>query len=156
MEDERGPRDGGEHAAHVGLGRHLEPGDGRRRAGAVDHPVVPILLRGPVVCNARRPQLQQPIRVAAPVCRDLAREHAGLLRSQSPRVVVGPRDPGEAAIEHQRLDAFRVAGGEQRVERAALRDPEHDGALASGGVHHGAEIVHPLLHRGQPLRRDTV
>jgi hypothetical protein len=44
--------------------------------------------------------------------------------------------------------ATKVGGGEQHAHRATLGESEEDRALRTEVVHHGADVVHPPLERG--------
>jgi hypothetical protein len=63
-----------------------------------------------------------------------------------PRVIVGAQPPGVAAVEHERLDAFRVHRRHQDRHRPALGVSEQNRPAGPGGVHHRQHIMHPSLH----------
>src|SRR5215207_6814674 len=51
--------------------------------------------------------------------------------SAPPRVVGGPRQPGDAAVEDHGGDPLRVGGREEHAHRAALGDAEQRDALGA-------------------------
>src|SRR6516162_3100317 len=55
--------------------------------------------------------------------------------------------PGIGAVKHQCLRSLRVGGGEQDAHRPSFGAAEQRGTLGTGGIHHGADIVHPLFER---------
>ena len=64
-----------------------------------------------------------------------------------PWVVGSPQAAGRRVVEDERGRALGIRRGEQeRDPRAFLRCPE-DGTLRAGGVHDGADVVHPRLQR---------
>jgi hypothetical protein len=54
---------------------------------------------------------------------------------------------GVGSVEDEGPAPVGVGRGEQHAHRAAVGDAEHGGALAAGGVHDGAHVVHALLER---------
>ena len=58
-------------------------------------------------------------------------------------------EPCEATVNDKGVGSLRVAGSEQRGQRATLGDAELDGSLDPDCVHDGADVVHPLVHRRQ-------
>ena len=59
---------------------------------------------------------------------------------------------GEAPEEDDARDALGVGGGEQDAHRAALGESEERRALRTDFVHDRANVVHPLLERGDAGR----
>jgi hypothetical protein len=66
-------------------------------------------------------------------------------RVDAQRVVGRPLHPRERAPEDERGHTFRIGRREQGCERSPFRDPDERGAIAAGGVHHGANVVHALF-----------
>ena len=54
---------------------------------------------------------------------------------------------GVRPVEDRAERPLRIRGREQRRHRRTLGDAHDDGSLRPGSVHHGANVVHPLLER---------
>jgi len=50
--------------------------------------------------------------------------------------------PGEGAVEDERAGSLEISRGKQHAHRAAFGDAEERGALATGGIHYRAHVVH--------------
>ena len=76
-----------------------------------------------------------------------------LLGRRPVRIVGAGETPGPGAVQDHRPGTFGVRGCEQQAQRPALRDPEDRRAVGPDGVHDGADVVHPLVHRRWPGHR---
>jgi hypothetical protein len=84
-------------------------------------------------------------------------EHLVLQRGRPPPLVIrSVGQPREAVHEHESRGPFRIRGGEQHAERAAAAQAEKHGLLGARLVHHGDDVVKPLLEREYRVRWDGV
>ena len=79
---------------------------------------------------------------------------SGLLGSPTPWVIrqLGA-EAGHGAVQRERLDTLRIGGREQDAHRASLGDAEKRRAIDSDGIHHGLQVIHPLVKGRHVSRR---
>jgi hypothetical protein len=131
---------------HVDVQEHLEDLLDHRGTGGRALHAGGELLRLGIVREARREELDHPLRVLSPVGDDeLGGRLAKRLRGSGPGVVGRLRGAPHGAVQHQGSHALGVSGREQHAHRAALRDPKERRPLGSGGVHHRPDVVNPEL-----------
>ena len=146
VEDERRDVDRGQDGSHVDVQEHLEDLLDHRRARRGALHAGGELHRLGIVREARREELDHPLRVLPPVGGDeLGGGLAKRLSGRGPRVVGRLGRAPHRAVEHQRGDALGVGGREQDAHRPALGDPEQGRPLGPGGVHDRPDVVDPLL-----------
>ena len=149
LDDEGRDPDQREDLAHVeGQDRaHLcDRGAGGRRE-ALD-PAVPLL--DPGIRGDRRSEVRGG-RPRPPRLLDLCEQPPGRLGRHPCGIVVGPREPREAVDKDERGHPVRMrrGGHERHLNSVAVGDQSR--LLRACGIHHGADIVHPLFRRDRVL-----
>ena len=130
--------DGGEDVAHIDLAVHAHQRDHGR--GTCTDPLV----AGPGLFDARigrfaRRQIWQ-ASPRTPVLLDVAEKLLQLLLRQDPG-----REMTVGAVKDKRLRPLGIGCCKQHAHRASFGNAEQGGTLAASGVHHRADVVHPLL-----------
>ena len=135
-----------QHVAHVDVEEHLDHRfdavGAHRRAAVAAEPFA----CGRILVERRRPHVD----VATGVHDRHDQLFGGFGEAfgrRSPRVAGCLGRAGHAAVQHERLRAFRIRRREQDRHRHALRDAHEHGALGADRVHHRAHVVHPFLER---------
>ena len=157
-EDERRHADRVEDLPDVGFVEHPEGGHCVARAGRRTHVrEVPVRHRLDRRDPERKPKgvgrravWRSPTRV------DRLQLLLELVRTDAPRVVGSPGDPGSCVAEHQRDRPRRMRSREQAAERTAVGERDDRRPLAAGVVEHGAEVVDALLHRREPIAAQPI
>ena len=143
MQDEGGDIEGRQDFAHIHVERELQEITQRVRARCVALvPLVPVAKR--LIAGQRRGEQV---------------DDGGLGRSPRPGeggltfpplggvllVLAVGNGVGERARQDDALYPLRIRGGEEECHRSSLRCPEEMGGTDAGVVHHGPEIIDPLI-----------
>ncbi len=150
VEDEGRRRDGGEDGPDIDFTVEVDEVHGAGRARALAQEARPPGPEGGLPGGAGRPDLG-PDRAAPPLADHLA-QPVEAPRLDPGRMVVRHEHPRPGAVEDERRDPLRVAGGEERRHRPALGDAHDRPAPAAGRVHHRPHVVHRLLQGRRPPR----
>jgi hypothetical protein len=127
-----------------------EEGEDRARASRKPFEPCPPPFERLVVGHRRRDQRQE--YAAAPSFVGDPHESFVLLRSPSPRIIVGPHDPRVGAEENERGGPIRVGSCEQGSQPASLGEAEERRALRIDGVEHREHVVYLLFQRRKLCR----
>ena len=73
----------------------------------------------------------------------------------SNRVIGCSAEANESLVQDDPVDTLGIGSREEEADRSALRHAEQRCPLAADRLHHGTDVVHPLLetrHAGDPIR----
>jgi hypothetical protein len=152
VQDEGRDPHGGQHVPHVDLRVHSEQRQGRSRAGAAAEE-----RRDPSAeRRVRARRVLGNVHLPMPLTLDGLEVLLPLLGGGRPGVVGAPDPLGEDSEGDEGNRPFRVGRGEEDAHVPALGRSEDRGPLGSDRVHHGPDVVHPLLDRRQLVVRHAV
>src|SRR5437016_5450939 len=143
MQDEDGQVEHRQLVTHVHRGVHAHYISGHRRArrhAQISGKPGPVPL---VVAWNRR---SSPPFTGGPGSAHARQEGLQLRRFQAPGVVGAGQAACPGAVEDQRAGPLGVRPGKEQAEGSAFRHSEDRGRARVGGIHYGADVVHPLFH----------